>query len=234
MTPWTLVDSDRLRGGSQLSLYERDGSFMLRTDGLELMTSDAHRSEEVFVSLGFEAFGGEPSGGKSAQHILIGGLGFGYTLGEACKQAPESCVISVVEISARVIAWNEGPLAALHPHLMADPRTQIICADLVAHIEALDAPVDIALLDIDNGPEALVRPGNGRLYSEEGLALLATKISPHGTVVFWSAFASNDFETRLKACFEEVETRCCPLPQNPRIEHFFFVARRPNRPGPTR
>ena len=50
MTPWTLLDSDRLVDGSQLELYERDGSFMLRTDGLELMTSDAHRTEEIFVS----------------------------------------------------------------------------------------------------------------------------------------------------------------------------------------
>lgn len=220
---WALIDKDDLSDGTELCLYGRGGDFMVRAGGYELMTTDAHRSEEVFVASGLTAFGS-----NAPHHILIGGLGFGYTLAEALRLTVAS-QICVVEISAKMIDWNRGQLTAVNGPALADPRTCLVEQDLIAFLYGSDDPIDLALLDIDNGPEPLVHEDNEKLYSVEGLGRLATRLSPGGVVVFWSAIASADFEERLKLFFCDVHTEVFVLPQNPRVEHVFFVGKNPIR-----
>ena len=53
------------------------------------------------------------------------------------------------------------------------------------------------MLDIDNGPSAMVQAANARLYDARGLRLLAAALAPGGRLVVWSAGEDRAFERRL-------------------------------------
>lgn len=216
--PWTLIDEDHLPGGSALTLYEREGAFMIRADGLELMTSEAVRSEEIFVGYGIEAATADPA------RVLIGGLGLGFTLAEVCRQLPEA-EITVAEISSAVARWLKGPARNENTHWLDEPRITLRVADVQDVMKDAGQAFDLVLLDVDNGPQALVHDGNADLYERDGLASVAVSLAPGGAAVFWSAIEAPWFEVRLKEYFSSVSTRRYALPENPRIEHFHFVVR---------
>lgn len=218
-SPWVLIDEDQLPGGSNLTLYERDGSFMIRADGLELMTSEAVRSEEAFVVYGIEAALQVPA------TVLIGGLGLGFTLAEVCRQLPGADVI-VAEISSAVARWLKGAARNENSHWLDEPRVTLRVTDVREVMEQNARTFDLILLDVDNGPEALVHAGNADLYDSSGLECVAASLAPGGAAVFWSAIDAPWFEARLKEHFGSVHTCRYALPENPRIEHFHFVVTR--------
>lgn len=224
MTNWRLIDKDHPPGGGELALYERGGEYMIRLDGLELMTSEATRSEEAFVGFGLDHLADHP------ERVLIGGLGLGFTLGEVCRRLPSS-LVSVVEISRGVVRWLKGPARNANTNWLADPHVSLVQQDIVDFLQDTDQRYDLILLDIDNGPEALVHPENIRLYDQDGLDLLALRISPEGVIVFWSAIQAPAFEDRLKSVFGCVETRRFSVPENPRVEHFHIIASCPVQPS---
>jgi hypothetical protein len=76
--PWELIDSAH-DGDSHLELYAKDGIYMIRANGLELMNGFAHGSETAFGKLVAEL---SP---KASPSILIAGLGLGYTLAAASE-----------------------------------------------------------------------------------------------------------------------------------------------------
>ncbi|MDF3907784.1 hypothetical protein PFB07_23875, partial [Paracoccus sp. AS002] len=49
------------------------------------------------------------------------------------------------------------------------------------------------------GPDFTVRPENGRLYGDDGLAVLRRALRPDGIAAFWSATTSDPFERVLDA-----------------------------------
>ena len=53
------------------------------------------------------------------------------------------------------------------------------------------------MIDIDNGPWAMVSAGNGRLYSPAGLCAVMRAPKPGGRAVFWSADENREFMRRL-------------------------------------
>ena len=46
---------------------------------------------------------------------------------------------------------------------------------------------DAILLDVDNGPDGLMRDANDRLYSRAGLAAARAALKPGGILAIWSA-----------------------------------------------
>ena len=53
------------------------------------------------------------------------------------------------------------------------------------------------MLDIDNGPVAMVADSNANLYSASGLRSLCRILKPNGRITLWSAGHDQKFETRL-------------------------------------
>ena len=192
---------------------------MIRVDGLELMTSEAVGSEEAFVGFGLDA---HSNGVKS---VLIGGLGLGFTLGEVCRRLPQARV-DVVEISASIISWLRGPASNANSAWLDDPAVHIINGDLLVHLENQTTRYDLILLDIDNGPEALVQDNNSRLYETRGLSAVRSRLAEGGVAVFWSAIEAPWFEERLAEVFGTCEPRVYPLPDNPRVTHHHFIVKR--------
>lgn len=210
--PWHHLKSATLPGAA-LDLYgDAAGHFMIRANGLELMSSRAHASEDMLGNMAAKAVAGE------SPHILIGGLGLGFTL-EAALIAKPQARITVAEISGEVIGWYRNLIAPARKFVLP-PRVTLAHADV--HDLLAPASYDCIALDVDNGPAALTTPENDNLYSNAGLARLRSALAPGGVALVWSGFAAEDFAARAKAAGFTVTARAIAVPQNPRAEHVIY------------
>src|SRR5689334_15990319 len=103
--PWQLVESAR-HADTHLELYVKDGTYMIRANGLELMNGFSHDSEVAFGHLAGEL---APNASPS---ILIAGLGLGYTLAATSEALGLRGTITVAEFSPAVIGWFENHVRA--------------------------------------------------------------------------------------------------------------------------
>jgi spermidine synthase len=79
-----------------------------------------------------------------------------------------------------------------------------------------DAPagtLDAICLDVDNGPDWLLSPGNGWLYEDDGLRTAAKVLSPQGVLTIWSAAPSPALVARMQQHFVAVEVTEVPVPR---------------------
>jgi spermidine synthase len=180
--------------GGRLSLYEHDGVWSMSLNGAELMHSKASASERLMGELGIQKI---PKDGTS--RILIGGLGLGFTLRTVLEGTDSQAAVDIVELIPDVIDWNRRHLQGLNGALLDDARVRAIEGDVASVIrEAGPGHYDAILLDIDNGPVAMVSAGNRWLYSSKGLKAVRQALAPTGRAVFWSAGPDKAFENRLR------------------------------------
>ncbi|MFI0352029.1 spermidine synthase [Actinomadura sp. 9N407] len=195
-------------GGELVLRAAPGGHHEIISNGMFLMDTRNGESERLLVRAAAQA---APAPGR----MLIGGLGVGFSLAEALR-LPAVSRVTVVEREPAVIAWHRpgGPLAARSAGALDDPRVRVHRADLVDWLAAA-APGghDAACLDIDNGPDWTVTPGNARLYGPAGLELLRRALSPLGVLAVWSAGASPAFEALLRERFARVAVHPVPVPR---------------------
>jgi spermidine synthase len=202
-TDETPVVLDRREGPHGEVVLRRHGELLqIIANGCFLMDTSDGRSERLLVQAASDALDGRPD-----PSVLIGGLGVGFSLAHAAAD-PRWGRITVVERERAVIDWHlHGPLSALSADALADPRTRIVEADLVAHVNETSDTYDALCLDIDNGPAWTVTDGNGGLYSTAGLTSCARVLKPGGVLAVWSAEPSPEFEGTLRnAGFRQVRT----------------------------
>jgi len=97
-----------------------------------------------------------------------------------------------------VIEWNRTHLKHLNGSFLDDPRVETHTADVTRFIrKAEPATYDAILLDVDNGPVAMVSEGNASLYSRTGIRSICRALKQDGRIVFWSAGPDEQFESRL-------------------------------------
>jgi len=205
MIPWVLLGEARVAvDGKRLSLYQRDGEFSIRLGGGgELMNSRSHGSEEALAELACARVAG-----RAPAHVLIGGLGMGFTLAAALSQLDAAARLTVCELVPEVVAWNRGPLGELAGHPLRDPRVAVYEGDVARLIMTQSHAYDAILLDVDNGPEGLTHADNDWLYGCEGLAAASAALRPGGVLAVWSAGRDPVFTGRLfKAGFAVEELR---------------------------
>lgn len=205
MIPWVHLDTARVPGGDEFKLMQRGDEFWIMVGTNPLMTSRVSGSEEVLADVTCTHLAG-----RSAARILIGGLGMGFTLRRAQALLGADARIDVAELVPDIVAWARGPLTPVFKNCLDDPRVSIIEADVGAVMGSAKANYDAILLDVDNGPEGLSRPGNDRLYRATGLATAKAALRPGGTLAVWSAHPDEAFTRRLKQAgfaVEEVKAR---------------------------
>ena len=211
--PWTLIESVSERD-AVLELYGKDGRFMIRANGLELMNGFSHESE---TALGTFAAGLAPSDGA---RFLVGGLGLGYTAAALLEALEGAGTVTVAELSSAVIDWFRRHVRA---SVLPDARANltIVNADIGDLLSDRDR-YDVVILDVDNGPEALVTAANAGLYSADGLRALHGCLSSHGVGLLWSGFESAEFATRAKAAGFAVT--CEPFRrERTDLDHYIYV-----------
>jgi spermidine synthase len=196
--------------------------FEVISNGVFLMDTRDGASERLLVRAALDRH-------DLPRTVLIGGLGVGFTLVEALAD-PRVGRVVVVEREPALIGWHGSWLAPYSAGALDDPRTTVVCADLVdwlAEPTLAPAAVDVACLDTDNGPDWLVTQGNAALYGTSGLGWLRSLLAPGGVAAFWSATASAAFAERLAAVFGSAETLAVPSANAPRGEpDVVFLAHR--------
>jgi spermidine synthase len=204
MIPWTLLDTAEVPGdGGELRLLQRGAEFSIRLGHNELMNSRVHGSEEALAKIAIAKIRDH-----TRPRILIGGLGMGFTLRAALRVIGAEARVVVAELVPAVVAWNRGWLAGVSDHSVADARVSIHEEDVSSLIKSDRSAYDAILLDVDNGPEALTRKANDRLYDLAGLSAAYAALRPRGLLAAWSAGPDRNFTRRLcKAGFEVNEVR---------------------------
>ncbi|HVJ45482.1 MAG TPA: hypothetical protein VM511_03785 [Luteolibacter sp.] len=215
------VASAKTPDGSSLTLHEHDGQHFLKVAGVQLMSTTASSSEEQMAELACAKLPKNP-------RILIGGLGFGFTLKRVLELTGPDARVVVSELLPEIVEWNRVHLSEVNGRRLDDPRVEILVSDVYDVIGRCAADrYDAILLDVDNSPDPLVQKGNGRLYQGSGLVRIKAALNPRGRVVFWSANEDRSFEKLLSRSFKNVESiRAKSYPQAKRFTHTLFVGDR--------
>lgn len=221
MKPWETLDTAVLPDGGELTLARRDTEFALRVRGHVLMTSRAHGSEVALAEIGCGAVKH-----RSGARVLIGGLGFGYTVRAALDVLGPDAAVTVAELVPAVVAWNRGVLGPLTDHALTDARVSVIEGDVADVIRKHPRGFDAVLLDVDNGPSALTQEENSGLYGTAGLARAREALRPGGVLCVWSAQEVPAFAARLKKAGFGVQVQSPPVHGTRGARHTIFVGTR--------
>lgn len=197
MKRYELLDQATSPDGTTLALYRHDGAYVIRVGNVELMSTRRFHSEERLAELACEGLRD-----RAGARVLIGGLGFGFTLRAALRELAPDARVVVAELVPAVVEWNrnaEYPLAAAS---LADPRVELHTGDvggvLAESAARPDARFDAIMLDVDNGPDALTTAGNASLYTAAGVARAVAALRPGGCLAYWSAHPAPKFERALR------------------------------------
>ena len=195
MIPWLQIDTARVPGADiELRLMRRGEEFSMMLGQNELMNSRLSGSEEALATLTCKKIEA-----VKRPHLLVGGLGMGFTLRAALAVLDRDARVTVAELVPAVIAWGRGPMAELFGDSLTDPRASLREADVVDVIKTSPSAFDAILLDVDNGPEALIRKANDALYDCNGLQAIRRALRPGGILAVWSSGPNIAFTKRLRA-----------------------------------
>ncbi|HSS77652.1 MAG TPA: hypothetical protein VLV54_13015 [Thermoanaerobaculia bacterium] len=220
MKPTETLARETTPEGDELVLSRRDGTYALSVGGQELMTSRVHGSEEALARLACDAITE-----KKTPRVLVGGLGFGYTLRAALDRLPRGAAVVVCEVFASLLGWNRGLLADLAGRPLEDRRVTAVRADVRTLLDGRES-FDAILLDVDNGPQAFTLRSNDSLYTVEGLARLSRSLAPRGVLAVWSSSASPEFQRRLRKAGFEARTESVPARPGGKRQDTIFFGRR--------
>jgi len=194
MIPWLQIDTARVPGADvELRLMRRGADFSMMLGPNELMSSRLSGSEEALATLACRRIEA-----VKRPNLLIGGLGMGCTLRAALAVLGTDARITVAELVPAVIAWARGPMANIFADSLDDPRASILNADVIEVIRSHPSAFDAILLDVDNGPEGLIRKANDALYTLKGLKAIRQALRRGGVLAVWSSGPDPLFSKRLR------------------------------------
>ncbi len=224
MIPWKTIDRTKLpEGGGELSLHRRGDEFSIRVNGLDLMNSLAHESEDALGKLACSKVANCP--GPS---VLVGGLGMGFTLASALNQLGPKARVVVAEWVPAVVVWNREYLAELSGHSLRDKRVIVREVDVAQILKEECGTYDVIVLDVDNGPEGMTHKENDWLYSRKGLDASFKALRSKGVLAVWSATPDKTFTRRFKeAGFEVEEVRVRSRDRHGSARHTIWIGRKP-------
>jgi spermidine synthase len=159
-------------------------------------------------------------------HVLIGGLGAGYTL-QATLEYEQVATVTVVEREPSIADWCRDYFSAYNDGALEDPRIALVIGDFVSFTRTTDRRFDAVCLDLDNGPDWLSCEGNMMLYEESGLKRIRKIMNPGAGLAVWSSAKSAWFEDRLKAVFGTVSVDTVIAREMDReLDYYIYSTRR--------
>lgn len=226
MLPRETIATAEIPGGETLTLVSHGRDHIIMLGRNELMGTRMQFSEEQLAELTLAELN------RKAPRVLIGGYGMGFTFRKALEKAGEGARVVVAEVVPEILDWAKGPLQHLTGDTLDDPRGDVVLCDVAALIDDANdgtcAKWDAILLDVDNGPDGIVRDGNERLYSRTGLGKARDALNSGGVLAVWSAAPDHKFRTRLKEAGFNVEERTVRArPNNKGPHHTIWFARKP-------
>lgn len=218
MLPWITVDETRTGDGTVLTLARRGTEWEVRADGLVLMSSRTHGSEDELARLAFAEV-------PHARTVLIGGLGLGFSLRATLDLLGPRGRVVLAEQSSSVVAWNRVHLGGLAGRPLEDPRVTLLVGDVRDRIREARAVYDLILLDVDNGPATLSHDANAGLYDGPGIVACHVALKRGGALAVWAAGPHDAYLRRLQRNgFEASAIPVAPRPGAGGRKHVVFVA----------
>jgi spermidine synthase len=161
------------------------------------------------------------------RRVLVGGLGLGLTVNALLSDARVERVI-VAEIEPLLVDWLRSGLVPTAQLAMADPRVEVVVADVADVLRrADDQSYDAVLLDVDNGPGFLTHPDNAALYERPALADAARALTQEGMLAVWSADPARDLAAALHDIVGPVEEIVRTVSRESReVSYFIYLATR--------
>jgi spermidine synthase len=199
--PYERLGEARTPNGTRITLYRHDGAYLLRADGVELMSTRRHLSEDRLAELACA-----PLTEVLRARVLIGGLGLGFTLRAALRLLREDAEVVVAELLAEVIDWNADPRYGLSAEAMRDPRVRVVHDDVFNVLRAKPGAFDAIMLDTDNGPDGMLMTENAPLYATRGVGVTVAALREGGSVVYWSVGDDRRFAGALRGAGLDVTT----------------------------
>lgn len=186
---------------SELKLHAHADRFAISIQGRgELMNSRVHGSEIALAEMTCARVAN-----RAGLRVLVGGLGMGFTLAAALGALGADARVVVAELVAEVVDWNREFIGGPAGHPLDDPRTEIYVGDVAQLMRDQPGSFDAIMMDVDNGPEALIRLENDWLYSPAGLAATRRALKLNGVLAVWSASPDRWFTARLEMAGFEVD-----------------------------
>ncbi len=225
MKPFERLGNARTPDGSLLELYRHDGSYLIRANGIELMSQRRHLSEDRLAEVACVGLKDKPGA-----RVLIGGLGLGFTLRAALKELADDAEVVVAEFLAEVIEWNTNPDYGISVETLKDARVRVVHDDIVNVLRDHAGQFDAIMLDTDNGPDGMIMSENARLYAQRGIATTVAALRPPGIITYWSVGDDPAFAHALRGSGLLVETLRVRAHDTKGPMHTLYVARpRPPR-----
>ena len=223
-----LLDSATTPDGNVLTLHRHDGAYTIKVDGVELMSSRRHASEDVLAELVCAPL---VERGVRGATVLIGGLGLGFTVHAALRALPADAHVVVVEIMAEVIRWNQNPAYEISTEALRDPRVELRHADAADVVAESPARFDGIMLDLDNGAEAMTTESRALLYRAAGIRSAAAALRSGGVLAYWSLGPDSAFEHALRGAGLDVAMTQVRAHTTAGPRHSIYVcSKRPLRP----
>jgi spermidine synthase len=201
LKPLERLGQARTPNGTVIALYRHDGAYLIRADGVELMSTRRHLSEDRLAEVACDPLREIPQ-----VRVLIGGLGLGFTLRAALRLLRDDAEVVVAELVPEVVAWNADPRFDLSVDAMEDSRVRVVQDDVTNVLRANPGAFDAIMLDTDNGPDGMLMSENARLYATRGIGLTVSALRAGGSVVYWSVGDDPKFAAALRGAGLEVTT----------------------------
>lgn len=220
MLKWSTEATARV-GNSEFVLARHGDDWVVRVDQRMLMSTRVHQSEILLAEHAIER-------AEEPRHVLVGGLGLGYTLRATLDCLDADAHVTVVELVPELVEWNRNLLGHLNDRPLDDPRVEAVVGDVYEVLTRRKREFDVIMLDVDNGPRALSQAKNQRLYSDAGTRVCRDALRPGGVLAVWSAGANAKYVARLARFGLEPEVLRVPAREGGRAAHILFVGTKPS------
>ncbi len=156
---------------------------------------------------------------------MIGGLGLGFSLRATLDLLGPQGRVVVAEQSSSVVDWNRVHVGGLAGRPLEDPRVTVLVGDVRERIGAARAAYDVILLDVDNGPAALIHDANAGLYDATGIVACHVALKEGGALAVWATGPDERYLRRLqRSGFDASAVPVAPRPGAGGRKHVVFVA----------
>ncbi|MEO7360365.1 MAG: hypothetical protein ABI120_08545 [Gemmatimonadaceae bacterium] len=221
MKPLERLGEARTPNGTVIALFRHDRAYLIKADGVELMSTRRHLSEDMLAQVACAPISARPKA-----RVLIGGLGLGFTLRAALHELRADAEVVVAEFLSEVIEWNANPEYNLSVDSMRDARVKIVHDDVVNVLRDNPDGFDAIMLDTDNGPDGLLMSENARLYALRGIATTVAALREGGVIAYWSVGEDTKFIDLLRRSALRVQAVIARAHDTAGPMHTIYVATR--------
>ncbi len=195
------------------TLRQRGDEYLVQRDGRMVLTSKRHGSEDLLAYVGCARLDRQESA-----KVLVGGLGFGFTLRATLEAMPRRAKVVVNEPSKALAAWNQELVGHLTQDPLLDERVSLEVGALRKTLNTHQGEFDAIVMDVDDAAFAVAMNETLGLYSVAGLSSLRLALRKGGRLAIWSPGPQSGFVNRLK------EVGLTPSVQKPETgKHLIFV-----------